>query len=198
MDIYPKPTDLMNESVERAYSIGFDDGVKSVSEPTDTFSNLTKAIHDGEQIDYIRLDGKIARIVHITHGHLSTRLDLQVDSSGIPIHSNLEEPYAWRNDNESLACLFDDAWLGKLGWYILIDGEIPVKKRTADELEPSTCFRGRVGTAEPELFIRYDYPDFAPTGNARVIPLSGGGSRKASQVEVIEEYGPGVFLFGKK
>lgn len=198
--------DIRHWHVERAYSAGYLDGMKvrNTTDPLVGFSNLTQAIHDGVRIDYSRLDSKLVKIFHGEHGVLLTRFELQEDSSGLLIHPNLEEPDAWREEGEPLAYLLDEAWVGNFGWSLWIEGEIPVKKCTADELEPGVCF-----------FARYNRNGvIAKYSRAQVIKRPSSGKNvvicyndtltkvindfSPCDLEVIEVYGIGTFQAPKK
>lgn len=209
-----RQSDLRHWHVERAYSTGYLDGMKArkTTDPLDGFSNLTQSIKDGVRIDYSRLDSKLAKIFHDKHGVLFTKLELQEDSSGLLIHPNLEDPDAWREEGEPLAYLLDEAWVGTYGWSLWIEGEIPVKTLTADELEPGTCFKGRCmdEVRDCVFYIGHSYNLDDPeesgwvTAERRVIgvnlysKLSREGASTnpvnwlAEQVEVLEVYGIGT------
>lgn len=141
-----EPTwDLTYDHVKRAYSAGYSDGKEQTAQadPLVGFSNLTQAIQEGSRIDWEQLDGRKAQCIHPVLGRLSYRM---VRDEGCPTDS----PYGWTPGNREecdgipgWASVFTEAWNGRKGWSLWIEGEIPLKKLTADELEPGTCFRAR-------------------------------------------------------
>lgn len=178
--------------IEYAYDLGKAHG-KEPSDPLDWFSNLTQAIQDGVRIDWERLDGIVVKCVHERHGIVSTRLELQEDSSGLLVHADLSEPYAWREEGEPLAYLIDESWIGSFDWSLWVEGEIPVKKRTADELEPGTCFKGRYESSVSTYFTLIDNE-----GEKNAYHMTLGESFNPTDIEVLEVYGTGTLQANKK
>lgn len=184
MDIYPKPTDLMNESVERAYSIGFNNGAKSVPELPSTFYNLTKAIQDGANIDYDLLDGRAAKCVHEEIGILS---------HGLWRNPKVSERVAegWiKNDcsvTDVWAYAIKRAWTGITGWSLWVEGEVPTKLQTAETLDPATGFYGCYGSTLSRCFVYLNRE-----GKKRVYDVRFHRVHKPEHVEVIQVYGIGT------
>ena len=113
--------------VERAFRAGIEQ-----EEPAGDWHNLTEAIADGEPIDFEKLDGRKVRFACNKH---SAETVLELDLPHV-----VEKPAGWEcfsYDN------FRKAWYGQHGWTLWLDGEIPMRKQTADELPFGTEFRGK-------------------------------------------------------
>lgn len=121
-------------AAERAYDLGLRDGAKQ-SDPLAGFSNLTQAIHNGSRIGWERLDGRAAKCVHPDMGTLTHKMERFKDDT--PSHY-----LGWVSTSSVWNMAFDLAWQGKSGWSLWVEGELPVKPRTADELEPGSVFIG--------------------------------------------------------
>ena len=117
---------------EKAYDLG----KKHAQADTGDWNNLTKAIAAGEPIDFEKLDGRKVRMSCET---TSIEAKLSRDDEFFPWGAN-----AWNlsNDNDvnHLWGFFDDAWRGKYGWTLWLDGEIPMRKQTAKDLGKGTIF----------------------------------------------------------
>lgn len=187
-----KPSwDLTYDHVKRAYSVGYSDGMEArkTTDPLDGFSNLTQAIHDGTRIDWEKLDGLEAKCVHPEMGTLTKKLVRNH-------HWDIDEVSAWHERHDHLwGAILNRAWPGTGGWSLWVEGEIPVKNRTADELEPGTCIRGYYYKHNPDdcepmtvvLLREGKFVSYITTND--IFP--------ASEVNVVEEYGVGV-LFNDK
>lgn len=131
------------ETFEKAYDLGFRDRRfkerLEASNPLAGWSNLTEAIQDGERIDWDALDGIEAKCVHPEIGILTSKLDRD------PIELELEKAEAWFTNKADVAwgSALLQAWRCADGWSLWVKGDLPLRKRTADELEPGTCFRAR-------------------------------------------------------
>lgn len=131
-----------NSDCEYAYDLGYRDGRfkerLEASNPRAGWSNLTEAIAAGERIDWDALDGLEARCVHPELGTLTHKLERDICYSETSFNGWYLEPVdlAWEN-----AIL--EAWEGIGGWSLWVKGDLPLRKQTADELEPGTCFRAR-------------------------------------------------------
>ena len=117
----------------------YDLGKKHALADTGDWHNLTEAISAGEPIDFEKLDGQKVRI---TNGQSSAESKIYRNEYYL-----IDRPTGWY-------CMFGDAfrdaWKGSDGWTLWLDGEIPMKKQTANELEPGTEFYGVLKTSEPE------------------------------------------------
>lgn len=128
-----------NLDYERAYDLGFRDGRfkerLEASNPLAGWSNLTYAIQAGERIDWEKLDGLEAKCVHPELGVLTYKLER--DGNFPPAKYS-----AWYKTGCPVIWLeaLIKSWLGLGGWSLWIKGELPIRKLTADQLEPGTCF----------------------------------------------------------
>lgn len=187
-----------NLDYERAYDLGFRDGRfkerLEASNPLAGWSNLTEAIEAGERIDWERLDGLEAQCVHSELGALTHKL----------VRDQPEPPDGWagwgtkETELTHWDTIFECAWAGSSGWSLWVKGDLPLRKRTADELEPGTCFRARYeknGETHNYAWAQL----LKPSGQKpRVIFLSQAlttlfGSALPEDVEVVDAYGVGTF-----
>lgn len=187
-----------NSDFERAYDLGFKNGRLKADLETNAplvgWSNLTAAIKAGERIDWGALDGLEAQCVHPEMGALTYKLERDKHFS---IYSSIgwcaasERPIAWGH-------VLYFAWTGEGDWSLWVKGDIPLRKRTADQLEPGTCFRARYkknGETHNYAWAQL----LKPSGqNPRVIFFSLAlttlfGSALPEEVEVVEVYGVGTF-----
>ena len=121
---------------EKAYDLG----KKHAQADTGDWRNLTKAIADGEPIDWEKLDGRKMRMMH------EDGRDIRGYKMCIRYQGKLDEIGGWITDK----CIsghrpveFELAWAGGRGWTLWLDGEIPMRKQTADQLPFGTEFRGK-------------------------------------------------------
>lgn len=122
----------IGDMAENAYDLG----KKHALADTGDWHNLTKAIADGEPIDFEKLDGRKVRMSCET---TSIEATLSRDDEFLPWGTN-----AWSltNDNDvnHLWGFFSEAWHGRYGWALWLDGEIPMRKQTAFALHAGTKF----------------------------------------------------------
>ena len=173
------PTRQKTFLVERAYDMG-----KVDAKNLDGYSNLTAAISAGEPIDWEKLDGLKVQCVNPElrgeiHGTLKRNAEANVELSGAWRSRDMDEVYT--------AALWA-GWNGKRGWTLWVEGEVPLRRKTADQLEPGYFFTGVLsGTTSESLMcvagdhgigkrVRYAF-DFMPSHHP------------ASKWEVIEEHG---------
>lgn len=171
--------------VEHGYNIGARDGMAERPYLLDAFSNLTEAIKSGARIDFAKLDGRVAKCVHEDMGTLTKRL-----ARSKCWKENL--PGGWyeidkTGSSEGWGPVFGLAWFGDKGWSLWIEGDIPVKTRTADELEPGTCFYGKLQGCTGTFFIFLNN-----AGTKRAYSLIHSDLYEPEKVEVIEVYGIGT------
>lgn len=170
----------------RAYNLGRKHAIREVATETG-WHDLTKAIADGEPIDWEQLDGVKARCVHAELGTLTYKLERDSNEPE-------DSPWGWFNADAP------DVWGSTLvrawkkwdglegGWTLYIDGEMPMKKKTADELPLVMCFSGKHRShSDPTVWIVLDNE----MGKVCIAPFVD-GAIDASEVEVIEEHGIGT------
>ncbi|MFW0120304.1 hypothetical protein ACN08Y_10360 [Rothia sp. P5764] len=172
--------------VEKAYNMGLANG----RDPLAGFSNLTEAIQDGAQIDWSKLDGRKAKCFHFLLGTLTFRLDRNPE-----FQENY--PLGWVKGVSTIApawkFILEDAWEGCGGWSLWVEGEIPLKLRTADELEPGTGFLGKdLDSGAEGNWITYKV-DADPIRAKLINPKRQEIDAPADEIEVIQAYGPGTF-----
>lgn len=193
VEIYPKPNEPIKDSTERIYDRGYADGQQDQRDLTG-WSNLTEAIKAGERIDWDALDGKKICFKHIDGSVVKDIL--------IRDHSwDASDAAAWvlKHHQIALGILFRSCFgEGRDGWSLWVKGDLPLRKRTADQLEPGTCFRARYkknGETHDYAWAQL----LKPSGQKpRVIFFSLAlttlfGSALPEDVEVVEVYGPGAF-----
>lgn len=132
-----------SEDMEAAYDVGFARGVKHAQANTGDWHNLTKAIADGEPIDFEKLDGRKVRMMN-EDGRDLRGYKLVRDSptkADSPEHWELDKTVDYSKYPSEL----DIAWRGSDGWILWLDGEIPMRKQTADELPFGTNFKDSHG-----------------------------------------------------
>lgn len=155
---------------------------KPAPDPLEGFSNLTAAIIAGEPIDWARLDGLKTQCVNPELGALRGKLE----------RVSLYYPFtatAWWKDDSDRAYIeaFNQAWRGKDGWALWVEGEIPLRRKTADQLKVGTYFRGEIREKKTaEMYV-------GETRGSKVVlytPRMGKSEFPASEWVVIEEHGP--------
>lgn len=175
-------SDSVIKMVERAYDLG----KTHATQDTADWHDLTAAIKAGEPIDWKALDGRRAKCEHKTMGALVHKL---VRCSEFPADSAI----GWVELYDTWCEALDDAWHGYGDWTLYIDGPVPIKRKTADQLKPGTLFTALHEGDEVE-FIVYE----ERSGNRFARPLNADNPCDYfdDQVEVIEEYGVGTFKVG--
>lgn len=197
---------------ECAYDRGFEDGRFKGSldalNPLAGWSNLTEAIKAGERIDWERLDGLEAQCVHPELGTLTYKLerDAQCPADDYTGWYILGRPDGWPE-------VFFCSWKDTGGWSLWVKGDLPLRKQTADQLEPGTCFKGKwMGEVrdclmyqEAPAYHEVDGEEVGPVYELKAVGVNiypqesrEGASTSpvnwlASQVEVLQVYGVGTF-----
>lgn len=175
----------------RAYDLGHEAGyakcLADTADPLEGYSNLTEAISAGEPIDYEKLEGRFAKCVHPELPNPFPIGNLQVHNE-----SELRTPTGWREPIDSFGTVrryaLMHSWWGDYDWTLWVEGDIPMRRKTADQLPVTTFFKGRrVGTNGAGSFMRV-----GESKNGKFIlsainflpsPVS------AEEWEVLEEYG---------
>lgn len=124
-----------------AYEVGYEVGKAEQADPLTGYSNLTAAIKAGEPIDWEKLDGLVAKCVHSTLGDLL--YSLEVDGNGRKVIWESEGNFWFTTSGGNVwAEALREAWQGENGWTLWVEGEIPLRRKTADQLEVGTYFLG--------------------------------------------------------
>ena len=177
---------------ERAYDLGYQQGQQTQGDLTG-WSNLTEAIQAGERIDWDALDGLPAKCVHPELGVLTHRLERDnICSSTMPSGWYMNKSAnVWKQ-------AVSDGWYGLQGWSLWVKGDLPLRKLTADQLEPGTCFAARHNKGE--YTQSYSYAQLVKADGQK--PMVVCYSRYLTdifatidpkEVEVIDIYGEGTF-----
>lgn len=181
------------ETFEKAYDLGYQHGQQDQRDLTG-WSNLTEAIQAGERIDWEALDGLEAKCVHPELGALTHKMerDPQCPPDGWAGWGTREtEITHWDT-------IFECAWAGSCGWSLWIKGDLPLRKQTADQLKPGTCFAARHNKGE--YTQSYSYAQLVKADGQK--PMVVCYSRYLTgifatidpkEVEVIDIYGEGTF-----
>lgn len=180
---YQREWGLEGAGRRRAYLLGYEAGKAEQADPLAGFSNLTEAIKAGDPIDYEKLDGLKVQCVNpdvgTIRGTLKRDPDCLPDICGAWWGMSMDDAYI-----NALV----DAWHGQSGWTLWVEGEIPLRRKTADQLPVGTYFRGEVpGYSTRLAYVGGDDSDtekrvhYAPSMEKFRIP--------ASEWEVLEEYG---------
>ncbi|HIY94964.1 MAG TPA: hypothetical protein H9821_04780 [Candidatus Rothia avicola] len=191
VEIYPKPNELIKASAERIYDRGYADGQQAQRDLTG-WSNLTEAIAAGERIDWERLDGVEAKCVHPELGTLTYKLKR---FHRWPANTF----YGWSSRGSIVwEWAFELAWKNSGGWSLWVKGDLPLRKLTADQLEPGTCFAARHNKGK--YTQSYSYAQLVKADGQK--PMVVCYSRYLTdifatidpkEVEVIDIYGEGTF-----
>ncbi|GAA1046073.1 hypothetical protein [Rothia amarae] len=156
---------------EKAY----DFGKKHALADTGDWHNLTGAIKAGEPIDFEKLDGQKVRI---TNGQSSAESKIYRNEYYL-----IDRPTGWY-------CMFGDAfrdaWKGSDGWTLWLDGEIPMKKQTAEQLPFGTSFKDSHGheyvvVAHGRVQALYGNCNVTPAKNIVVAEVVGMYGQKESE-----------------
>lgn len=169
---------------EQAYDLGYKRGVQEAATEPEWF-NLTEQIAEGSNIDWEKLDVAKARCVHVSGVVCEYKLSRDDDYSA-------SDPDGWyqTGSTSSWVDALTSAWLNRGDWTLYIDRPVPLKRKTADQLEPGTCFVGKTTTDDgPCYCIRYT----GANGKALAVHISSGTVIPAKKFTVLEEYGIGTF-----
>lgn len=216
VEIYPKPNERIKDSAERIYDLGFEqgrlEGRREKLEPDTGWTRLTTTNPDWGRIDWAALYG---RPTILTHSASFSVISTEIISKGphtvgyddgtreIPAHQALLLKAPPKMVHSALHGATQSALEGKDGWALYVCGDLPLRKLTADELAPGTCFRARYkknGETHNYAWAQL----LKPHGQKpRVIFFSMAlttlfGSALPENVEVVEVYGPGTFQTHKE
>lgn len=180
---------LESHKVQHIIQHAFMAGKAEQSDPLTGYSNLTAAISAGEPIDYEKLDGLVAKCVHPTLGNLL--YPLEVDGNGRKVIWKNEGNFWFTTNGGSVwAEALSAAWHGQKGWTLWVEGEIPLRRKTADQLGVGTYFLGQskgdspylAYVGRPLINVSEKTIYYAPEMLKAITP--------ATEWEVLEEYGP--------
>lgn len=151
--------------------------------------SANKFIHtwQGEKIlNYrVKLDGLKVQCVNPELGALRGKLE----------RVSLYYPFsaaAWWKDDSDRAYIeaFNQAWRGKDGWALWVEGEIPLRRKTADQLEVGTYFLGKAWGDDPYLAYVGRPLEIDTVKTIYYAPGMLKAITPASEWVVLEEYGP--------
>lgn len=185
------PERLWGEGMGRrhAYDLGHEAGYAKCladrSDPLSGYSNLTEAIKAGEPIDYEKLDGLKVQCVKSGVGTLYGTLKRDDEVAA-------EHCEAWWNGlmDESYTTALWSGWNDKHGWTLYVEGEIPLRRKTADQLKLGTYFLGQLKGESP--YLAYVGRPLATDTEKTIYyaPEMLKSITPASEWVVLEEYGP--------
>lgn len=164
--------------VERGFRAGLTRNIEQ-ADPLAGYSNLTSAISAGEPIDYERLDGLKVQCVNPGIGTNSGKLERDPEWEANKL-------YSWLNSrmDHVYTIALTQAWEGKDGWALWVEGEIPLIRKTANQLAEGTYFMGQRGRTIGEMMY------VGRWGDIYCAPSMTNTKTLASEWTVLEEYGP--------
>ena len=176
---------IESDKVQHLIKHAFEAGKAEKTDPLEGYSNLTEAIESGPPIDWEKLD----------------RLKVQCVKSGVGAvvgitvrnvcFSTREAKGWWATDMDDIYIeAFGSAWNGTGDWTLWIEGEIPLIRKTADQLDYYTYFYGHTPGEKPVM--AYVGGRSEPWSGRRVhyAPGMATSLTRASNWVVLEEYGP--------
>lgn len=168
-------------------------GIKQVfDEQLNGYFNLTQAIKSGANIDWGKLDGRKAKCVHPEMGVLKHKLvRYQVCPQDVP--------GGWLRDGsmrDIWPTTMVSSWYGADKWALWVEGDVPIKLRTASELRLGSTFIGKTPLGTQMTFV---VALERGTDNIIVFSIEPGDNYVfyADKVEVEEIYSGG-FIEGEK
>ena len=180
MNLSPAEHAEVNKLIVSTFQAGADWALFVV--PLEGYSNLTAAISTGEPIDWEKLNGLNVKCVNSGIATVAGVLVRKRESS--------EDLYTgWCSvgmDDVYLTAL-SRAWNGFDGWTLWLEGEIPLRRKTADQLEVGTYFRGESGQ---KLYVGEEIDS---SKIVRHVPKMEESLFGPSEWVVLEEYGPFPF-----
>lgn len=150
-----------------------------------TYSNLTKAIAEGQRIDWEALDGRAGAVTsEQNEGATSLEFTFYRDTN-YPANTPAGQT------ESDMPVAFDDiirdAWKGEDQMTLWVEGTLPLRPVTADTLPLGTCFLDMDG--HPCFIFENE------EGEKRARSLYASVSRPAGEVEVQGAYGVGTFRY---
>ena len=172
-----------NIGCARGYQSGYEAGKAEHTDPLEGYSNLTEAIKAGEPIDWEKLDGLKVQCVNPNLGTLRGELKRYR-------HHATNIPSGWwiTGSDEAYVNALVAAWYGRGGWALWLEGELPLRRKTADQLDYYTYFYGHTPGEKPVMA----YVGGSESGSGRRVhyaPCMATSLTRASNWVVLEEYG---------
>ena len=136
---------LESDKVQSLIKHAFEAGKAEMTVPLTGYSNLTVAIKDNEPIDWEKLDGLKVQCdnpdVGTLEGELERRGRVESDS-----------PDGWWKGGMDYIYVnaLIEAWRGEDGWTLWVEGEIPLVRKTADQLEVGKEYYRVLKNSEPD------------------------------------------------
>lgn len=181
-DLESKGSEWDETDVRSLIERAFEAGKAERPDPLTGYSNLTEAIEAGEPIDWEKLDGLKVQCVNpdvgTNRGKLGRNETYTSERSAGWFYKSMDKTYV-----RSLI----DAWHGAKGWTLWVEGEIPLIRKTADQLEVGTYFRGESGQ---KLYVGEEIDS---SKIVRHVPKMEESLFDPSEWVVLEEYGPFPF-----
>ena len=183
-DLESKGSEWDETDVRKLVERAFEAGKADQSDPLTGYSNLTDARKNGQPIDWDKLEGLSVRVfnpdISIVRGKMARNK-----------HQPRDKETGWwtygvHEDIYTLA--FTQGWKGLGGWSLWVKGEIPLIRKTADQLEVAHFFTGVLsGTTSESLMCVASGPGIGK--NIRYASDLRPSFHPASKWEVIEEHG---------
>ena len=189
-EIYKATNESGKEWAERIYKTGFKFGhsigrdqaknefllATKPHEKTEWY-NLTEQIQAGANIDWEQLDGVPAKCVHESGAVYQHKLVRNKEHYLAPV-TMLEDycPVGWGG-------AFVNAWHGDDGWTLFIDRPVPLKRKTADQLELGVEFIGQPRCKPGQTGYCYT----VPSGGERKVITAEGVLFDPEWVEVVDD-----------
>lgn len=171
-------SDRIREFAEQAYDLGR----AHAADPLEGYSNLTAAIKEGVNIDWEKL---ARREIHMVN---KDGLEINGYKMCIRDQGKLDASGGWFT-NEAISGQrpweFEWSWHGELGWTLWVKGEIPVKPKTADQLDLRTVFTGNCAGYPNSEFVIVTGDDGLKMARMITLPLE----VCADEVEVLGTFG---------
>ncbi|WP_237220412.1 hypothetical protein [Rothia nasimurium] len=195
----------------RAFDLGYEqgrlDGGQEHLEPGALWTRLNRSHPAWGRIDWVALYKRPATLIHSTSMSV---IATEVASKGpysvsyddgpreTPAHQALLLKALPTMTHSSLHGATQAALEDRDGWALYVLGQLPLRKLTADELAPGTCFRGKhpdVHDGAALNCIVVEQPNSMPKMVIYTNPIT---NQRASEVEVVEVYGVGTFQTPKE
>ena len=181
VDLPPLESDKVQHLIQHAFMAG----KAEQPDPLAGYSNLTEAISAGEPIDWEKLDGMKVKCVNPDVGE--SRGVLKRDYECFVNHVD-----GWwvGGMDSSYVEAFCSAWDDRHGWTLYVEGEIPLRRKTAHQLKVGTYFLGERWSDAPRLMYVGRPSESDPANTIYEAPGMFETLTPPSEWRVLEEYGP--------